>query len=126
MKIYTFPQRSPEWIATRRGVFTASELGMWAASPFCINLTVAEIIEELTRLSIPHKKNAKRDDLLALLPNAQAFACINPAAQEIIDSKLGEDADGDDQPPDYGDFWTKRGVRLEPDALDAYCDHVGE
>lgn len=47
------------------------------------------------------------------------------ARQNLIDAKIGEEADGDDSPPNYEDYWMKRGTRLEGDALSAYESHTG-
>ena len=47
------------------------------------------------------------------------------ARQNLIDAKIGEEADGDDCPPNWEDFWMKRGTRLEADALSAYESHTG-
>lgn len=47
------------------------------------------------------------------------------ARQNLIDAKIGEEADGDDSPPNYEDFWMKRGTRMEAEALAAYTLHTG-
>lgn len=47
------------------------------------------------------------------------------ARQNLIDAKIGEDADGDDAPHPYEDFWMKRGTLLEGAALAAYAGHTG-
>lgn len=47
------------------------------------------------------------------------------ARQNLIDSKIGEEADGEDSPPNYEDFWMKRGTRLEAEALSAYESYTG-
>lgn len=47
------------------------------------------------------------------------------ARQNLIDAKIGEEADGDDSPPNYEDYWMKRGTRLEAEALNAYTLHTG-
>lgn len=86
MKIYNFPQLSPEWFAIRRTCFTATDLG-----PFLWNETKVALT----------------------------------ARQNLLDEKIGGMADGEDRPPDYVDFWMKRGTRLEPQALESYCDLTG-
>lgn len=86
MKIYNFPQLSPEWFAIRRTCFTATDLG-----PFLWNT-----------------------DKKAL-----------DARQNLIDEKIGGMADGDDRPPEFVDYWMKRGTRLEPDAVKSYEDFTG-
>lgn len=47
------------------------------------------------------------------------------ARQNLIDQKLGEAADGEDCPPNYADYWMKRGTMLETAARDAFQQHVG-
>lgn len=47
------------------------------------------------------------------------------AFQNNIDAKIGEEIDGDDCPPDYQDYWMKRGNVLESSALAAYESHTG-
>ncbi|MDB6080166.1 MAG: Exonuclease [Akkermansiaceae bacterium] len=48
------------------------------------------------------------------------------ARQNLIDTKLGESADGDDCPPSYEDYWMKRGTLREPEAIEAFSVHTGE
>jgi putative phage-type endonuclease len=47
------------------------------------------------------------------------------ARQNLIDAKIGEEADGDDCEPNYETFWMKRGTRLEAEALSAYESYTG-
>lgn len=42
-----------------------------------------------------------------------------------IATKVGEFIDGSDCPPDYQDYWMKRGNMLESSALAAYAAHTG-
>lgn len=46
------------------------------------------------------------------------------ARQNLIDGKIGALADGDDSPPNYEDFWMKRGTRLEPESMMAFEEHT--
>ena len=125
MKILNYPQRSPEWFEARKRIFTASQVGMFCAEPFAISLTIPEIKDLLSAAAIPWKSTMRRDELLAFLPNAEAYKGIVPAAQELINKTLGEAADGEDRPPDWDTFWTARGTRLEPDAIAAYERKTG-
>jgi len=120
MRIIEHEQRSPEWFAARKGLFTASKVGMFCAEPFAISLTVAEIKTLLDPIGIAYKSTMKRDELLAILPNADSFLGLTPAAQNLIDTTLGEAADGEDRPPDLGNYWTRRGTDMEPEAVAAY------
>lgn len=125
MIVHTCEQRSSEWFALRRGIITGSELGKFCLQPRTVNMTVAQICDVLSLRGIPHKKNAKRDDLLDLLPDQESYLEISTAAQELIDQKIGELEDGDDCPPSYDDYWMKRGRLLESSAFDAYAAHTG-
>ena len=89
MKIYhDLAQGSPEWMDVRRRNFTASELGPWALNPVSINLTIPEIKAELESLGEPFKASAKRDELLALLPNPERYATLCDGARTAIISKI--------------------------------------
>lgn len=125
MKIFDFPQRSPEWFEIRKGVITASRVGMFCAEPFGICLTVPEIKSALDAQGIAYKGLTKRDDLLSILPNADAYRRLVDPAQALIDEIMGEQADGDDRPPDFDTFWTKRGTEMEPIALADYERRTG-
>ena len=125
MRIIEHEQRSPEWFAARKGLFTASKVGPFCAEPFAISLTVAEIKALLDTAGAAYKSTMKRDELLAILPNAEDYMALVPAAQTLIDATLGEAADGEDRPPDYGTFWTRRGTEMEPEAVAAYESKTG-
>jgi len=126
MRIFNqFKQRSEEWLEARSGVFTASQIGMWAAEPYQICLTVNELKDLLSTEGIPLKSSMKRDDLIALLPDAESYRQLVPAAQEAIDKVLGESADGEDRPPDFDTYWTKRGTEMEPEAIAEYERQYG-
>lgn len=47
------------------------------------------------------------------------------ARQNLIDEKIGSMADGEDCPPNYEDYWMKRGTLLEPMAVSSYERFVG-
>ena len=125
MRILNHPQRSEAWFAARSRIFTASQVGMFCMEPFAISLTISEIKDLLSAAAIPWKSTMRRDELLAILPNAEAYKGIVPAAQELIDKVLGEAADGDDRPPDLGNYWTRRGTEMEPEAVSAYEAKTG-
>ncbi len=125
MKILTCAQRSPEWFEARKGIFTASRVGMFCAEPFAISLTIPEIKTLLDAAGVAYKSTLKRDELLTILPNAEVYKGIVPAAQELIDATLGEAADGEDRPPDLGNYWTRRGTDMEPEAIAAYERKTG-
>ena len=125
MRIIEHEQRSPEWFAARKGIFTASQIGPFCAEPFGISLTVAEIKALLDTAGVAYKSTMKRDELIAILPNAESFMALVPAAQTLIDATLGEAADGEDRPPDLGNYWTRRGTEMEPEAVAAYEAKTG-
>lgn len=59
------------------------------------------------------------------IANPQKDATSRKAWQNAIDSVLGDEADGDDTDPGFDNYWMKRGVRLEPEALAAYESRTG-
>jgi hypothetical protein len=80
------PQRSPEWLAIRRGKITGSSVG--------------KFVYNTDKKSLDARVN-------------------------LIDTIIGEEADGDDCEPGYETYWMKRGTRLEPQALAAYEAYTG-
>ena len=125
MKIFNFPQRSPEWFEIRKGCITSSRVGMFCAEPFGITYNVETIKAMLRVNEIPFKGVTLRDELIALIPNVEAHKKLTPAAQTLIDEIMGEQADGEDRPPDWDTFWTKRGTEMEPVALADYERRTG-
>jgi len=92
MKIYTdLIQGSPEWHALRAENFTASELGPFALEPVKVTLNVEEIKRMLDQFEIPRKGVAKRDELLALLPNPEFYAELCGGARTAIISKIKQE-----------------------------------
>jgi hypothetical protein len=85
------PQKSPEWHALRAEHFTASELGPWVTEPVKISLTVEGIKKVLDCMGIPRKGITGRDDLLALLPNRDAYAELCEGAQTAIIGKIKQE-----------------------------------
>lgn len=58
MKILDFPQRSPEWHAARRNIFTASEVGEFVAEEKKFRLTIADARKLLGDAAPPSKATA--------------------------------------------------------------------
>lgn len=128
MKIIECAQRSPEWRAARRGVITASEMGMFLTEDPKCRLTKAEMLEVLAEsgvVNIPAK--AKNEDLESLLPNREQYLSIteksDSARNALICAKLGEMSG--EEIPDFDTFATKRGIELEPLARAAYEEMTG-
>ena len=88
MKIHNVIQKSPEWHALRALNFTASELGQWALEPVRNCMTVDAIKTELDTLGINRKGIAKRDDLVALLPDLPEYRTLTDGARTAILSKI--------------------------------------
>lgn len=105
MKIYhDIQQGSPEWHAIRARNFTASELGEWALEPLTINLNVEQIKAELDAQGIGRKGVAKRDDLIALLPNADDLRELCDGAKTAIRRKIVAGRFADMLAKDYDDL----------------------
>jgi len=88
MKIHNCIQRSPEWFRLRALHFTASEFGAFCLEPRSVNLAIKEIIAELDALMIPCKKTAKRDELLALIPDPEPYMTVCGGAMTAILKKI--------------------------------------
>ena len=92
MKIYQdIAQGSAEWHELRARHFTASELGTFAVEPVKVTLTVDEIKAELDNQGIARKGITKRDDLLTLLPGAEAYAELCDGARTAIIGKVKQE-----------------------------------
>ena len=91
MKIHNIEQRTPEWYAIRRGVFTASGVGEYALEPVRVTLTVDEIKNELDTLGIPRKGVTKKDDLIALLPDPAKYEELTKGALTAILKSISDE-----------------------------------
>lgn len=69
-------------------MFTGSELGPFALEPVKVCLNVDEIKATLDALGIARKGLVKRDDLLAVLPNSEAYATLCNGARTAILEKI--------------------------------------
>lgn len=128
MKIIECAQRSPEWRAARRGVITASEMGMFLTEDPKCRLEKKEIMDLLLEsdvVNIPPK--ATNEVLFNLLPNREKYLSITEksaqARNALICAKLGEMSG--EEIPDFDTFATKRGIELEPQARAAYEEMTG-
>ena len=88
MIVHNCEQRSTEWHRFRTTCFTASEFGPYCLNPVSVQLTKDEISAKLDELSIAHKRSAKRDDLLELLPDAEQYATVTQGAMTAILKKI--------------------------------------
>ena len=91
MKIHNIEQRTPEWYAIRRGVFTASGVGEYALEPVRVTRTVDEIKNELDTLGIPRKGVTKKDDLIALLPDPAKHEELTKGALTAILKSISDE-----------------------------------
>ena len=91
MKIHNIEQRTPEWYAIRRGVFTASSVGEYALEPVRVTLTVDEIKGELDLLGISRKGVTKKDDLIALLPDPAKYEELTKGALTAILKSISDE-----------------------------------
>lgn len=129
--IHDMPQRSDEWHAIRHGKLTASGVGEWLAERPSCRMTVEQIAAKLDELGLGCPKKAKRDELLALLPEEHHILTITEtsrkarqkAVAEIIGAmaKVSEpdpyEVDPESPPPRNPALWAIwNGIRLEKDA----------
>jgi hypothetical protein len=91
MITHNIEQRTPEWYAIRRGVFTASGVGEYALEPVRVTLTVDDIKAELDALNIPRKGVTKKDDLIALLPDPEQYQDLTKGALTAILKSISDE-----------------------------------
>ena len=134
MKIHNIEQRTPEWYAIRRGVFTASSVGEYALEPVRVTLTVDEIKAELDTLGIPRKGVTKKDDLIALLPDPSKYEELTKGALTAILKSISDEKPKDAWQIEMEDKAEKamaynipvqRGNALEDDARRYYEQRTG-
>jgi hypothetical protein len=88
MKIHTFPQKSAEWFAIRQGKITGTDVGPFCLEPRKINLTIPQIQSHLDAHGIGYAKSAKKDDLIALLPDPLPLMELSGAARKLLLEKI--------------------------------------
>jgi hypothetical protein len=91
LKIHNIEQRTPEWYAIRRGVFTAFSVGEYALEPVRVTLTVDDVKAELDALGIPRKGVTKKDDLIALLPDPAKYEELTKGALTAILKSISDE-----------------------------------
>jgi hypothetical protein len=126
--IYHMEQRSDEWKTARKGVLTASNFGPWLLDEKKVQLTIEEIKTELDKLGLTYPKSGKKEDYIAILPNAESYMQYGKgtasARENAICTLIAERA-GCAFPPDNGSWATRRGEELEPEALKAFTAATG-
>ena len=134
MITHNIEQRTPEWHAIRRGVFTASCVGEYALEPVRVTLTVDEIKTELDTLGIPRKGVTKKDDLIALLPDPAKHEELTKGALTAILKSISDEKPKDAWQIEMEDKAEKamlynipvqRGNALEDDARRYYEQRTG-
>jgi hypothetical protein len=134
MITHNIEQRTPEWYAIRRGVFTASGVGEYALEPVRVTLTVDDIKGELDTLSIPRKGVTKKDDLIALLPDPTKYEELTKGALTAILESISDEKPKDAWQIEMEDKAEKamlynipvqRGNALEDDARKYYEQRTG-
>lgn len=134
MKIHLCEQKSIAWHNARRGVFTASEFDAWCIDPCPVSLTVDQIKALLTEKEIAFKGNAKRDDLLKLLPDADSYRSLTKGARTAIIKNINSAKEKDawqveqenrEEIQVERNIPVQRGNALEPKAREFYQQHTG-
>jgi len=135
MKLYPeIIQGTPEWLDLRRRCFTASELGPFALEPVKISLTVEKLKEILTHRQVYFKVSSKRDELIALLSNPEAYHQLTEGARTAIIKKIvannPKDAwqtemDAKAEKAFEYNIPVQRGNALEPHAREYYQQRTG-
>jgi len=133
-------QRSPEWLALRLGVLTASEMGVWLAERAKVRLTIAQMKDVLDSFGIVAPKGVKHSDLVELLPDSKRYETLtdktSKARERVIAQKLAQVAgcegppdmeiDPDGPPPKNPSLWAIwNGIRLEKEARERFAEMEG-
>lgn len=120
MHIIEVEQRSEEWLDARKGKITGSKLKDIVSTG---SVPKADVIEELEKLMIPHKKTATIPALMNLLPEE-----VRARLEKTIPRKLGfyelladkiAYATGKENA-------MERGVELEPEAIEKVAEILDE
>ncbi len=135
MKLYPeIIQGTPEWLDLRRRSFTASELGPFALEPVKISLTVEKLKEILTHRQVYFKVSSKRDELIALLSNPEAYHQLTEGARTAIIKKIVQnnpkdawqtEMDAKSEKAFEYNIPVQRGNALEPHAREYYQQRTG-
>jgi hypothetical protein len=135
MKLYPeITQGTPEWLDLRRRCFTASELGPFALEPVKISLTVEKLKEILTHRQVYFKVSSKRDELIALLSNPEAYHQLTEGARTAIIKKIVQnnlkdawqtEMDAKSEKAFEYNIPVQRGNALEPHAREYYQQRTG-
>jgi hypothetical protein len=114
MKTIKFEDQD-QWIDYRKGKITGSILD----DVFSVKeVTVTEIKQALDEKEIEYKKSAKREELLALLPETpQAKLTKKLEFYRLLAHKVAVPEEGEENP-------MERGTRLEPVALAEYAKQI--
>lgn len=94
MKILSFAQKSPEWHAARRDIFTASEVGEFVAEEKKFRLTIAQARDLLGDAAPPAKANAAEHEAAVVALYGDKFhdwtETTKKARLNLIAKKLAE------------------------------------
>lgn len=134
-KVLTMEQGTEEWKAARRGIFTASETGMYLVEvPEC-RLEIKEIKPILDSLGISYGAKDTRGDLLSKLPDLTPYLSLTKKAADaragLIRRKLalgtieGQMREENTQQKLERNYDIQRGNELEPMARAAYSKLMG-
>lgn len=127
-QIFHMEQRSEEWHQARKGILTASNFGPWLLDEKKVQLTIEEIKAELDKLGITYPKSGKKEDYIAILPNAESykrFTGVTALAREKAICKLIAERANCDLGPNFENWAMQRGTELEPQAVAAFEGATG-
>lgn len=129
--IHDMPQRSDEWHAIRSGKLTASQAGEWLAERPACRMEIKDITAKLDDLRLPYTKKAKRDELLAMLPDEHRTLSITETTRKAKAKAIAKiigamakvncpdplEVDPEGPPPRNPSLWAIwNGIREEPSA----------
>ena len=117
-------QRTPEWHEHRKGYLTASMFGAWLAdSGLSLQITIEGLKSHLDELGIDHKKCKNKDQYAALVPDLRPFmghSSSFKSARMTASAQVLADAAGYPDPPVFENADIRRGIEMEPVALQEF------
>lgn len=133
--VFTMPQGSDEWKTARRGIFTASETGMYLVEVPQCRLEVKEIKAILDEDGIAYNSKDTKPALIAKLPDVTPYLSVTKIAENarksLIRRKLalgtieGQMREENTQAKLERNYDIQRGNELEPMARTAYAKIMG-
>lgn len=134
-KVLTMEQGTDEWKSARRGIFTASETGIYLVEVPEVRLEVKEIKAILDEAGIPYTSKDTKPALVSKIPDVSPYLSVTEASKKsrksLIRRKLalgtieGQMREENTQQKLERNYDIQRGNELEPRAREKYRELMG-